>query len=264
MSQVLSVQNASLQFDDRVIWQDLNFDVEPGEFIALIGANGSGKSMLLKSILGQQRLTRGKIEFLGSKAGQGSTAIGYIPQHRSLDAQLPLRVYDAVRLGLDGHKLGLPLPSSKTKQLVQAALSQVEAQALSDKPLGELSGGEMQRVRVAQALISQPKLILADEPLSALDLNHQQIVSGLIASQAKKQGAAVIFVTHDLNPIADYVDKVIYLAKGRYSIGTPDEVMQTEVLSDLYGTDIDVVRNQGRIVVLGAHDHAHHDDEEWT
>ena len=264
MSAVLRVQNASLQFDDRVIWQDLNFDVEPGEFIALIGANGSGKSMLLKSILGQQRLTSGKIELLGAGSSRGSTQIGYIPQHRSLDAQLPLRVFDAVRLGLDGHKPGLPLPSSKTKQLVSDALEQVEGQGLRDKPLGELSGGEMQRVRVAQALISKPKLILADEPLSALDLNHQQIVSELIASQAKKQGAAVIFVTHDLNPIADYVDKVIYLAKGRYSIGTPDEVMQTEVLSDLYGTDIDVVRNQGRIVVLGAHDHAHHDDEEWT
>ena len=264
MSAVLRVQNASLQFDERVIWQDLNFDVQPGEFIALIGANGSGKSMLLKSILGQQRLTSGKIEFLGAGSSRGSTQIGYIPQHRSLDAQLPLRVFDAVRLGLDGQKPGLPLPSAKTKQLVSYALEQVEAQGLRDKPLGELSGGEMQRVRVAQALISQPKLILADEPLSALDLNHQQIVSALIASQAKKQGAAVIFVTHDLNPIADYVDKVIYLAKGRYSIGTPDEVMRTEVLSDLYGTDIDVVRNQGRIVVLGAHDHAHHDDEEWT
>jgi len=116
---------------------------------------------------------------------------------------------------------------------------------------------------VAQAIISKPKLILADEPLSALDLNHQQVVSGLIADQAKKQGSAVLFVTHDLNPIADYVDRVLYLAQGRYEIGTTDEVMQSEVLSNLYGTEIDVVRNQGRIVVLGAHDHNHHDDEKW-
>jgi len=122
----------------------------------------------------------------------------------------------------------------------------------------------MQRVRVAQAIISGPKLILADEPLSALDLNHQEIVSALIDKKRKEQGAAVLFVTHDVNPIIDFVDRVLYLAQGRYSIGTPDEVLQSDVLSELYGTEIDVVRNQGRVVVLGAHDHNHHDDEEWT
>jgi zinc/manganese transport system ATP-binding protein len=263
MTAVLSVQNATLRFDSRLIWQGLDFAIEPGEFIALIGANGSGKSMLLKSILRQQELTSGSIEFLGKRSTSGSTKIGYIPQHRSTDSHLPLRVFDSVRLGLDGHRFGLPLSSKKTKQLVLGALEQVDALALVDKPIVELSGGEMQRVRVAQAIISRPKLILADEPLSALDLNHQQIVSGLIADQAKKQGSAVLFVTHDLNPIADYVDRVLYLAQGRYEIGTTDEVMQSEVLSNLYGTEIDVVRNQGRIVVLGAHDHNHHDDEEW-
>jgi zinc/manganese transport system ATP-binding protein len=263
MTAVLCVQNATLRFDDRVIWQGLDLVIEPGEFIALIGANGSGKSMLLKSVLGQQELTSGSIEFLGKLSTSGSTEIGYIPQHRSTDSHLPLRVFDSVRLGLDGHRFGLPLSSKKTRALVLKALEQVDALDLVDKPIVELSGGEMQRVRVAQAIISKPKLILADEPLSALDLNHQQIVSGLIADQAKKQGSAVLFVTHDLNPIADYVDRVLYLAQGRYEIGTTDQVMQSEVLSNLYGTEIDVVRNQGRIVVLGAHDHNHHDDEEW-
>ena len=121
----------------------------------------------------------------------------------------------------------------------------------------------MQRVRVAQALISKPKLILADEPLSALDLNHQGVVSELIATQ-RDSGSAVLFVTHDVNPISDYVDRVLYLAQGKHSVGTPDEVLRSDVLSELYGAEIDVVRNQGRIVVLGAHDHEHHDDEEWV
>jgi len=236
LNAILQVNNASLQFDERVIWQNLDFEVQPGEFIALIGANGSGKSMFLKSVLAQQKLTAGSINFLGSKVRRGSTDIGYIPQHRSLDAQLPLTVFDAVRLGLDGHRFGLPLTGAKTKALVTEALIQVEADQLALKPLGELSGGEM----------------------------HQHVVSELIANQAKKQGAAVIFVTHDLNPVSDYVDRVLYLAKGRYSIGTTEEVMRSEVLSDLYGTEIDVVRSQGRIVVLGAHDHDHHDDEEWV
>jgi zinc/manganese transport system ATP-binding protein len=264
MANVLEIKNACLSFGERLIWNDLNLNVAEGEFIAVIGANGSGKSMLLKSILGQQDLTSGSVKFLGKPAGHGNTKIGYIPQHRVVDSGLPLKVVDAVRFGLDGHLYGLPLPSKKKKDLALRALSSVEATHLANAPVGSLSGGEMQRVRVAQAIISGPKLILADEPLSALDLNHQEIVSALVDKKRKEYGAAVLFVTHDVNPIIDYVDRVLYLAQGRYSIGTPDEVLQSDVLSELYGTEIDVVRNQGRVVVLGAHDHNHHEDEEWT
>ena len=260
---VLQVSNASLSFEDRPLWSNLSFEVDKGEFIALIGANGSGKSMLLKSILGQQQLSSGSIEFLGKPVEHGSTAIGYIPQHRSLDTELPLSVRDLVRFGLDGHKTGISWPSNDKRNLVEAALQQVDMAHLAAEPIGKLSGGEMQRVRVAQALIGKPKLLLADEPLSALDLGHQAQVSELIAS-TKAKDTSVIFVTHDVNPVIEYVDRVLYLAQGRYSIGTPDEVLQSSVLSELYGTEIDVVRNQGRVVVLGAHDHDHHEDEQWV
>jgi zinc/manganese transport system ATP-binding protein len=260
---ILSVTNASLSFAERSIWSNLSFDVNAGEFIAVIGANGSGKSMLLKSILGQQRLTNGEVRFMGQPVGHGNTKIGYVPQHRAVESQLPLKVIDAVRFGLDGHSYGLPLPSREKKRLSLKALESVDALDLAQSPVGALSGGEMQRVRVAQALISKPSLILADEPLSALDLHHQQVVSDLIANQ-RDAGSAVLFVTHDVNPIIDHVDRVLYLAQGRYSIGTPDEVLRSDVLSELYGAEIDVVRNQGRIVVLGAHDHAHHEGEEWV
>lgn len=263
MTSILSVSHASLSFAERSIWSDLSFDVQPGEFIAVIGANGSGKSMLLKSILGQQRLSSGTISFLGESVSQGNTKIGYVPQHRAIDSGLPLKVIDAVRFGLDGHSYGLPLPSRAKRQLALSALESVDALHLAQSPVGALSGGEMQRVRVAQALISKPSLILADEPLSALDLHHQQVVSELIAKQ-RDSGSAVLFVTHDVNPIIDYVDKVLYLAQGKHSIGTADEVLRSDVLSELYGAQIDVVRNQGRIVVLGAHDHHHHEDEEWV
>jgi zinc/manganese transport system ATP-binding protein len=264
MANILEITDACLKFGERSIWHDLNLDVQQGEFIAVIGANGSGKSMLLKAILGQQDLTSGSVEFLGKPSGRGNIQIGYIPQHRVVDSGLPLKVVDAVRFGLDGHVFGLPLPSKQKRELALKALAAVEASHLADSPVGLLSGGEMQRVRVAQAIISGPKLILADEPLSALDLNHQEIVSALIDKKRKEQGAAVLFVTHDVNPIIDYVDRVLYFAQGRYSVGTPDEVLQSDVLSELYGTEIDVVRSQGRVVVLGAHDHNHHEGEEWT
>lgn len=261
---LLEIRGASLSFDERVLWSNLNLSIQPGEFIALIGANGSGKSMLLKSILGLQQLSSGSITFQGNKPGHFNHLVGYVPQHRSADSGLPLKVIDAVRFGLDGHRFGLPLGGKAAKAKAIQALERVDALQLANEPVGKLSGGEMQRVRVAQAIISQPKLILADEPLSALDLNHQQRVSALINEQRERLGSAVIFVTHDLNPIIDYVDRVVYLAQGKHSIGTTDEVMRSEVLSDLYGAEIDVVRNQGRIVVLGAHDHQHHEDEEWS
>lgn len=256
---ILDIQSASLQFGSRIVWRELSFSVAPGEFIAVIGANGSGKSMLLKSILGLSELSSGSIWLPG-----GISSIGYVPQHRAADSDLPLKVKDLIRFGFDGHKFGLPIPTVKTKRLIAAALSSVSAEHLANEPIGNLSGGELQRVRVAQAIIDSPELILADEPLSNLDLAQQGIVSELINQSRKKNNAAVLFVTHDVNPIIDYVDRVLYLANGSYQIGTPDEVLQSDVLSKLYGTDIDVVRNQGRIVVLGTHDHAHHPDEEWS
>ncbi len=260
---LLQIQNASLAFGERTLWSELSLSVESGEFIALIGANGSGKSMLLKTIIGSQPLSSGSIDLFGEKPGKQNHQIGYVPQHRASDQGLPLLVKDAVRFGLDGHRFGLA-GQKNAEQLVMAALAEVDAAELANKRVGSLSGGEMQRVRVAQAIISSPKLLLADEPLSALDLNHQKRISDLINEQRKRLESAVIFVTHDLNPIIEYVDRVIYLAQGKHSIGTTDEVMRSDVLSKLYGTEIDVVRNQGRIVVLGAHDHQHHDEEHWA
>ena len=262
-SPVLRVKKASLSFGDKSIWKNLNLTVAPGEFIAVIGANGSGKTVLLKAILGQLGLSSGKIELLGNSVGHGSREIGYIPQHRQADSGLPLRARDLLRMGLDGHRFGLPLPSKKTSKKVSEMLEMVGATEIANTPIGQLSGGQLQRIRVAQAVIDNPKLILADEPLSALDLKQQSLVAELIDSQRRQNGAAVLFVTHDVNPVLDYIDRVLYLANGKFRIGTPDEVLRSDVLSKLYGRNVDVVRNQGRIAVLGSSEHDHHDHEKW-
>jgi zinc/manganese transport system ATP-binding protein len=261
---VVRIKKASLAFGDKVLWKNLNLDISPGEFIAVIGANGSGKTVLLKAIMGQLPLSAGSIELMGKEVRSGSRAIGYIPQHRQPDQSIPLRVRDLLRLGLDGHRFGLPLPSKKTRDRVNGFLELVGAKELANTPIGQLSGGQLQRVRVAQAVIDDPKLILADEPLSALDLKQQSVIAELIDSRRKQTGAAVLFVTHDVNPILGQIDRVLYLANGKFSIGTPDEVLRSDVLSKLYGRDVDVVRNQGRIAVLGSSDHDHHEDESWV
>ena len=176
-----------------------------------------------------------------------------------------MRARDMLRMGYDGHRFGLPWPSRKARARVEHILGCVDGFELADKPICELSGGQLQRLRVGQAVIGEPYLILADEPLSALDLNQQKIVAELIDQERREHGAAVIFVTHDVNPIRSMVDRVLYLANGQFRIGTPDEVLTSEVLSELYGTQVDVLRNQGRIVVVGTQDnHDHHEHEVWS
>ena len=261
---VLSVKNASLAFGDRTLWSNLNLEIQPHEFIAVIGSNGSGKTTLLKAILGQEKLSSGSIEFLGKPVARGSRRIGYIPQHRSIDAATPMRAIDMLRLGLDGHRFGLPITSRAANKKIEHILGCVDAFDLAGKRAGELSGGELQRLRVGQAVIDEPDLILADEPLSALDLAQQKVIADLLDQERREHNSAVIFVTHDVNPILSMVDRVLYLANGKFKIGTPDEVLRSEVLSELYGTAVDVVRNQGRILVVGTQDHQHHEDEEWS
>lgn len=270
---VLSIRDASMAFGDRELWSHLNLEVQPHEFIAVIGSNGSGKSTLLKAILGQQPLSAGGIQVLGRSVGskraqRGRRRIGYIPQNRAMDADLRLRGRDLLHFGLDGHEFGLPhLPFSRHsrqhKKRVAQMIEAIGADEFAGKTVGTLSGGELQRLRVGQAVIGEPRLILADEPLSALDPQQQKTIADLLNRERREHEAAVLFVTHDVNPVLDMVDRVLYLANGKFSIGTPDEVLRSEVLSELYGTPIDVVRNQGRIVVLGTHEHDHHPDEEW-
>lgn len=261
---VLSLRAATLAFGDRVLWRGLNLDVQPGEFLAVLGPNGTGKTSLLKAILGQQRLTSGTISLLGEPVGRGSRAIGYIPQQQLLEQGTPLRARDLVALGVDGHRWGLPLSSKTVRRTVDLALESVGATDYANVPVSTLSGGEQQRIRVAQSIASDPRLLLCDEPLLSLDLHHQRAISELIDEQRKAAGTAVIFVTHDVNPILGMVDRVLYLAGGRFQIGTPDEVLRSEVLSYMYDTPVEVIRSRGRIVVLGApegygvHDHLEH------
>lgn len=261
---VLEITDATLSFPGTTLWTGLNLSVAPHEFIAVIGANGSGKTSLMKAILGQEQLTSGSILLNGKPVTRGNNRVGYIPQQRSSDAGTPLRAKDMLRLGFDGHLFGLAWPSKKAKVRVNHILNCVDAQDLADKPIGELSGGQVQRLRVGQAVIGEPDLILADEPLSALDLAQQKIVAELLDTERKEHNCAVLFVTHDVNPILGMVDRVLYLANGQFRIGTPDEVLRSDVLTELYGTPVDVVRNQGRIVVLGTQDHDHHPEEVWS
>ncbi|AUI62115.1 metal ABC transporter ATP-binding protein [Amycolatopsis sp. BJA-103] len=262
------VRGASLAFGTRTLWSGLDLDVEPGEFLAILGPNGSGKSSLLKVLLGQQGLPEGTVEIAGRRPGGQNRRIGYIPQQRALDEGLTMRGVDLVGLGLDGHRWGTGLFGiAKRRQLVARAIESVGAQAYAKQPVGRLSGGEQQRLRVAQSLVGDPEVLLCDEPLLSLDLAHQRAVSELIDERRRSSDTAVLFVTHEINPILSYVDRVLYLVNGQFRVGKPDEVMNSETLSELYGTRIEVLKVGGQIHVAGAQsslceDEPHHIDEQ--
>ena len=254
---VLAVRSASLTLANHTLWSGLDLDVQGGEFLAVLGANGSGKTTLLRAVLGLQPLTRGSITVCGRPAERGSDLIGYVPQERRLAPPAPLRAADLVEMGLDGHRLGPGwFGGRQRRQRVAEILAAVGASELANVPVANLSGGEQQRVRIAQALATEPRLLLCDEPLLSLDPRHQREVVRLIDDRRRTERTAVLFVTHEINPVLPYVDRVLYLADGRFRIGSVDEVMTSESLSTLYGSRIEVLRVDGRIVVVGVPDHA--------
>ena len=262
LTPVVSLRGASLAFGKRTLWEGLDLDINPGEFFAVLGPNGSGKTTFLKVLLGLQELSSGTAMLAGRPVERGSRGIGYVPQQKSFDPDTPLRARDLVGLGVDGHRWGLRLGTAKVNRRIDELLDLVGAADYARVPVGQLSGGEQQRLRVAQALATDPKVLLCDEPLLSLDLQHQQAVSALINKQCHDQDSAVVFVTHEINPIMDYVDRVLYLAGGRFRVGPPEEVMTTEVLSDLYGSHVEVINANGRLIVVGLPDATthHHED----
>jgi zinc/manganese transport system ATP-binding protein len=259
---VISVSGAAVELGARTIWSDVSLEVVEGEFIAILGPNGSGKSTLLRVLLGLLPPSHGAVTVLGSAPRRGNPAIGYVPQRRTLEPDLPVRGRDLVMLGLDGLSWGLPLPGKKRRQQqarVQEALEIVEASTFANRPIGQLSGGEQQRLLLAEALVGEPRLLLLDEPLASLDIRSQVAITELVEKLARAHGITVLMVTHDINPVLPLVDRVVYVAGGRVIAGKPEEIITTESLSQLYNAPVEVVRDsRDRIFVVGLeHEVAH-------
>ena len=248
--EILSVSGISVRLGGREVLEGIGFDIRAGEFTGLIGANGAGKTTLIRVILGLQAASAGSVLVGGRRRSRRNPLIGYVPQKFLLDPDMPLRARDLVGLGLDAHKLGIARPSRRRRELVGQMLEAVGAGAFGDARVGQLSGGEQQRVLIAHALISRPKLLLLDEPLANLDLRSAHEVVALLARIAAEQQIAILISAHEINPLLPVMDRVVYLASGRAASGRAQEVVRSDVLSRLYGYHVDVLRVHGRVLVV--------------
>jgi zinc/manganese transport system ATP-binding protein len=268
---VVELDRAAARAGGRTIWRELSLGVGAGEFVAVLGPNGAGKSTLLRVLLGLAPLAAGTARVLGAAPGEMNAHIGYLPQRRAFDPSTRLRGADIVRLGLDGDRWGLPLPlgwgrpragAREARARLRHALELVGAHPYAARPIGELSGGEQQRLLIAQALVRGPALLLLDEPLDSLDLPNQAAVAALVARVCREQRVAALLVAHDVNPLLPYLDRVLYLARGRAMAGPVEEVVTSEALSELYQVPVEVLRaSDGRLIVVGQPEApAHHHD----
>ncbi|HEX5414663.1 MAG TPA: ABC transporter ATP-binding protein [Chloroflexota bacterium] len=249
---LVELKDVSVTLAGRAVFQNVSARVRPGEFVGVIGPNGSGKSTLLKLILGLIQPSAGAVCFEGRPIQRGNRQIGYSPQVRAYDRELPITGRDFVGLGVDGDRWGIGRPSARKRARVDEILDAVGALAYADAPIGQLSGGEQQRLSIAQALIANPSLLLLDEPLASLDLRSQNEIIALVNRLCRARGVAVLFVTHGIDPLIDVMDRVWYLAGGHAEIGSVDHVIRPEVLSRLYGSPVDVVRVGQRIFIAAA------------
>jgi zinc/manganese transport system ATP-binding protein len=258
-AEVLVVEDVSVSLGGRRVLDRVSFSVEAGGFCGLIGSNGAGKTTLLRVILGLIVPSGGRVVVAGGTRSRRNPQIGYVPQKIVLEADMPLRARDLVGLGLDGHRFGISRPAGKRRMAVEEMLDAVGATRFADARIGNLSGGEQQRVMIAQALICRPKLLLLDEPLANLDIRSAAEVVDLLARIAAEQRIAILLSAHDMNPLLPVMDRVVYLADGRAASGTTDQVVRTDTLSRLYGHQVEVIHVQGRVLVVsGAEHQAHH------
>jgi zinc/manganese transport system ATP-binding protein len=247
-------------YPGKTVWREANFSIRKGEFVAIIGPNGAGKTTLFRLLLGMKRPTGGSIRLFGSEPTRGSPRIGYVPQHHTIDDESHIESMEIVRLALSGRKWGFSAFSDEDRKAALSALEGVGATELAQHPMAELSGGELQRIFLAEALVSNPDLLLLDEPLSNLDMRRERDLLRLVNDVVRTRDVTALLIAHNINPLLPFLDKVIYIANGKVASGRPEVVLTSESLSALYEIPVEVLHDsRGNLAIVGIE--GHHGDE---
>ena len=255
---VITAKNVSGGYANTVVWKDANFSINHGEFVAVLGPNGAGKTTLFRLLLGLAQPLKGSLSILGKSPTRGNPRIGYVPQRHQIDSETNIEALELVRLGVDSNHWGIGTSTDAQTEAL-AALKIVGAEELAHRPLGALSGGELQRIFLAQALVGKPDLLLLDEPLANLDIRRESNFVQLINDVVRSQGVTVLLIAHNINPLLPVLDRVMYVANGQITTGKPHEVLTSESLSKLYDTPVEVLRDsRGRIAIIGTDEPTHH------
>jgi zinc/manganese transport system ATP-binding protein len=263
----VAIAGAEIGIGGHPVLRDVSVEIGQGEFVAVLGPNGAGKSTLMRALLGLVPVATGTISVLHRPPIEARLDVGYLPQRRSFGGASRIRGIDLVRLGLDGTRWGLPIPVTAAararrhaeRRRVAEVIELVGASAYATRPIGELSGGEQQRLLIAQALVRRPRLLILDEPLDSLDLPSQAVVAALLRRISSSEEVTILLVAHDVNPLLPYLDRVVYLAAGHALAGPVAEVITAPTLTRLYGTPVEVLRaSDGRLVVVGTPEAPHH------
>src|SRR5271154_1477622 len=255
-SDLITAENLTAGYPHKTVWQNANFSFGRGEFVAVIGPNGAGKTTLFRMLLGLQQPISGSIKIFGNSPKRGNPQIGYVPQRHLIDSETNIECLELVRLGLSGKKWGFNPFSHDDRDAALAALEAVGAAELAHRPLGGLSGGELQRIFLAEALVSNPDILLLDEPLSNLDLRRETEMLHLIDDVVRKRGVTALLIAHNINPLLPHLDKVMYVANGKVATGKPSEVLTSESLTALYGVQVEVLRDpHGNVAIIGIEEH---------
>ena len=256
----VAARDLTASYGSRAVWAHATFSIPTGSFTAVLGPNGAGKSTLIRLLLGQLAPAGGSLEVLGGPPRRGSSSIGYIPQGSSFDPELSVRGDDFVGLGVDGHRWGVRLTGrARASAKADASIRAVGAEGYAKRSLGRLSGGEQQRLLLAQAIVGNPRLLLMDEPLSHLDVRNQGAIVQLISEVARERGLTVLLIAHDVNPLLPHIDHVLYVANGLLAMGRPPDIITSQRLTEIYSSPVEVLQDsRGRVFVVGLEEEVSH------
>lgn len=255
-SSLIDAEDVAAGYREKIVWRGGRFSFGHGEFVAVIGPNGAGKTTLFRMLLGLQQPISGSLKIFDAPPRRGNPRIGYVPQRHLIDSETNIECLELVRLGLSGKRWGFNPFSHREHDEALAALEAVGAVELAHRPLGALSGGELQRIFLAEALVSNPDVLLLDEPLSNLDLRRETDLLHLVNGVVRSRGVTALLIAHNINPLLPHLDKVMYIANGRIATGRPSEVLTSESLTALYGVQVEVLRDpHGNVAIIGVEEH---------